>query len=66
MEIVRVLFGTVYNTLILVPKLILSIFPLYNTLSSFQQNLIAAALGVPPIIIGLLFIVIKFVKRVAL
>lgn len=49
----------IYNILILVPKVILAVFPLYNTLSDFQQNLIAAALGVPPIIIGLLLLVKK-------
>lgn len=55
MEMLKILIETIYNTLILVPKLILSVFPLYNTLSSFQQNLIAAALGVSPVLIGLIY-----------
>ena len=66
MEIIKVLFETIYNVLIFIPKLLLTVFPMYNTLSNFNQNLIAAALGVSPIIIGLLFLIIKFLKRIAL
>lgn len=55
MEIIKILSETIYNVLIFIPKLLLAIFPLYNTLSSFNQNLIAAALGVSPVLIGLIY-----------
>lgn len=63
MEIIKILFETIYNVLIFIPKLLLAIFPLYNTLSNFNQNLIAAALGVSPILIGLLCVTIKILRR---
>lgn len=63
MEIIKILFETIYNVLIFLPKLLLAIFPMYNTLSNFNQNLIAAALGVSPILIVLLYVTIKILRR---
>ena len=63
MEIIGLLAETIWNALLLVPKALLAVFPLYNTLSSFNQNLIAASLGVSPVLIWLLCKTIKILKR---
>lgn len=51
------------NCLLLVPKALLALFPLYNTLSSFKQDLIAAALGVSPIFISIIVIIEKIIMK---
>ena len=56
------IFETFWNSLLLVPKTLLALFPLYNTLSSFRQDLLAAALGVSPIVIWFLSKVFSAVK----
>ena len=62
MQILEVLFTTIGEMLLLVPKLLLAVFPLYNTLSGFKQNLIAAALVVSPIVIWLAFKAFKAIR----
>ena len=63
METVRILVETIWNILLLVPRALLALFPLYNTLASFKQDLIAAALGVSPVVIYLLFKILTAIKN---
>ena len=63
MIIIQILLETIWNTFLLVVKTSLTVFPLYRTLSSLQQDIIAAALGISPLIAFLLIKSIKlFVK----
>ena len=53
----------IWNIFLLVPRTLLALFPLYNTLTSFRQDLIAAALGASPIVIWLfskVFAIIRY------
>lgn len=63
MNILSVLFEIIGNCLLLVTKTLLAIFPLYNTLSNFNQNLIATALGVSPIFICIIVIIGKIIMK---
>lgn len=63
MEIITTLFQVIYECLLAIPKVVLSIFPMYNALADFQQNLIAAALGVSPAIVWIVFKIIKLIKK---
>lgn len=63
MNTLSTLFEIIGNCLLLVPKALLAVFPLYNTLASFKQDLIATALGVSPVVIYLLFKVLTFIKN---
>ena len=66
MEIISVLFQAICECLLAIPKIVLSIFPMYKTLANFQQNLIAAALGVSPAIVWILFKIIRVIKKALL
>lgn len=63
MEIITTLFQTIFECLLAIPKVVLSIFPMYKTLANFQQNLIAAALSVSPAIVWIVFKIIKVIKK---
>lgn len=63
MEIINSLLTSIWNSLLMVPKILLDLLPLYNTLSSFKQDLIAAALGVSPIVVWLLYKVFSLLKK---
>ena len=63
MEIITSLLTSIWYSLLMVPKILLDLLPLYNTLSSFEQDLIAAALGVSPIFVWLLFKVCSLLKK---
>lgn len=65
MEIILELLNIFWNILLLVPKLLLDVFPLYKALSDFQQNLIASALGISPIIVWLLSKLFKSLPKIS-
>lgn len=64
MEILSVLPQTITELFLAIPKILLSLLPLYNALSDFKQNLIAAALGVSPVVIGIVVCVWKIARRI--
>ena len=64
MEVVTILLKTITELSLAIPKILLSLLPLYNALSDFKQNLIAAALGVSPVVIGIVVCIWKIARRI--
>lgn len=63
MEAIVTFIEIIWNLLLLIPKMLLALFPLYNTLSGLKQDLIAAALGVSPFVIWLIIKVFSLLKH---
>ena len=59
LQLVSQLFQIVSGAFLLFIKLVLSLFPFYQQLSDLQTNIIAAAIGVSPLVIT---ISVKLVK----
>ncbi len=63
MNILKELLVLTWNILLLVPKVLLAVFPMYNALSSLKQDLIAAAFGISPIVIYLMILLFSYIKK---
>ena len=62
METLSVLFQTITESFLAIPKILLSLLPLYNALSDFKQILIATAIGIPATALIVVITVIKTIK----
>ena len=62
-EVFITLLAIVWNILTVIPKIVLAVWPLYQQLSSFKQDLIATAFGVSPFLIWLIVKLTLLIKR---